>query len=173
MDAHLKTVEEIATVFIALYVASIGTLQWVNAREKIRLDLYNRRFEVYASTMAYMQTVMAWELVTESKRFEQREAFIRAMFESDFLFEDNQRIPALLDEFNSRSFAMVYFHQRYGETKALLLPDFGQNHKEYESNVQWILNARESLKTMLTPYLAFRNRTVGHRLRLWFHRKRT
>ncbi|MGP8259925.1 MAG: hypothetical protein ACLQM6_08245 [Acidobacteriaceae bacterium] len=171
MIAYLNTAEGVATVIIAGYVACIGTVQWFTAREKLRLDLYNRRFEVYASTMDYMQTVMVWKLVSEGKRVEQREAFIRAMFESDFLFEDNPRIQSLLDEFNNRSFAMVYFHQRYGEPKALQLPDFGQNHKEYESNVQWILNARESLKTMLTPYLAFRNRTVGHRLRLWFHRK--
>jgi hypothetical protein len=122
--------------------------------------------------MAYMQAVIVWELTTETKRIEQREAFIRAMFESDFLFEDNPRIPALLDEFNSRSFEMVYFHQRYSQQlKDIQLPDFGQKHEKFEANVQWILKARIELKTTLAPYLAFRNRTVRSGLRRLFGRK--
>ena len=171
MSALLNTAEGIAAVVIAAYVASIGTFQWTNAREKLRLDLYNRRFDVYASTMAYMQALIVWEPVTQSERIQQRKAFIRAMFESDFLFEDNPCIPALLEELNKRSFPMVDFYQRNGEPRAMQLPDFAQKLERNEAHVRWILEARQSLKTMLTPYLGFRHRMIAPRLRRWFGRK--
>jgi hypothetical protein len=54
MHDALKTAEGIAAVAIAIYVASVGTFQWFTARDKVRLDLYNRRFDVYTRAIDFM-----------------------------------------------------------------------------------------------------------------------
>jgi hypothetical protein len=89
MSSALKTIEGIATVIIAVYVASIGTFQWFTAREKLRLDLYNRRFEVYLRALDFMQALMMWSSIPPEERQPKRIAFIRATRESRFLFADD------------------------------------------------------------------------------------
>lgn len=68
MGEHLKIAEGIATVAIAIYVAFVGTFQWITAREKLRLDLYDRRFDVYARTVEFMQSLMFWTDVAIADR---------------------------------------------------------------------------------------------------------
>jgi hypothetical protein len=64
----LRTVESIATVIIAIYVAFIGTFQWITASEKLRLDLYNRRFDVYLNALDFMQALMMWNDIPQEER---------------------------------------------------------------------------------------------------------
>jgi hypothetical protein len=42
------------TAFVAVIVAVIAFLQWVTAREKVRLDLFDKRFAVYDELRAAM-----------------------------------------------------------------------------------------------------------------------
>jgi hypothetical protein len=44
MDETLKVIAALATAIVAVYVAWLGTMQWKTAREKLRLDVYDRRF---------------------------------------------------------------------------------------------------------------------------------
>jgi hypothetical protein len=171
MGEYLKTAEGVAAVVIAIYVASIGTFQWFTAREKLRLDLYNRRFEAYASTITYMQTVLDWKLSTAKARFDGRTAFIRAMLESGFLFADNPAIEVLLEEFNTRSFQMTNFNDTLSDIKSAYLPDFGENEALYQTNVRWVIAARNQLRIMLAPYLAFRHREMRRSIRSIFRRR--
>src|SRR5271167_3415454 len=82
----LRTIEGIATIIIAVYVAFIGTFQWITAREKLRLDLYNRRFDVYLNALDFMQSLMMWNDIPQEERLPKRARFIRATRESRFLF---------------------------------------------------------------------------------------
>ena len=90
MAQTLNTIEGVATVVIAIYVASVGTVQWLTARDKVRLDLYDRRFDVYTRAIDFMQALMEWTNVTPEDRRAKRIAFISAVRQSRFR-------PATLD----------------------------------------------------------------------------
>ena len=165
MDAYLKTAEGLATVAIALYVAFIGHSQWVTAREKLRFNLYNRRFEVYASAINYMQTLTIWNPTPPEVMYERRKDFIRAMFESGFLFADDPRIEILLEDVNKRSFAIGSYHDSTRDPDGMVRPGDQQAIREYEANCKWITEAMSRLKQMLLPYLAYTLRSTRPRNR--------
>jgi hypothetical protein len=62
--------------------------------EKLRLDLYNRRFEIFDSIFDFYDAMISWEGTTEQK--EARKRFFRAYQESEFLFTKESGIPDLL-----------------------------------------------------------------------------
>jgi hypothetical protein len=159
MTDALKIIEGIATVVIALYVASIGTFQWFTARDKIRLDLYDRRFEVYLSALDFMQALMMWTSVPSEERLPKRIAFIRASRESRFLFADDVRIFHLLDEFNTRSFKVTGYIEELSKYMAIMPKETLAAYDEKQSSMEWIMASIAELETLMMPYLAFRHRS--------------
>jgi hypothetical protein len=170
MSDWLKNAEGVATVVIAVYVASVGTLQWFIAREKLRLDLYDRRFNVYVNSVQYMQTVVDWQLLDAETRIADRRAFIHAVRESRFFFADEERIFRLLEEFNIRSFKVTAFIEQNHSAEALYdNPRFQQRYAEHQSQLEWITNAPIRLEEHLLPYIGFRHREF----RTFFRRGRS
>ncbi len=45
----------IATLFLSVAVVVIATLQWRVARNKLRLDLFDRRYKVYEATVRFVR----------------------------------------------------------------------------------------------------------------------
>ncbi len=158
MGEVLKTAEGVATVVIAIYVAAIGTSQWYVSREKLRLDLYERRFDVLARTLDFVQGLAKWHSLSESDQEQKHSAFIRAARESRFLFASEPRICQLLDEINVRSAEQLFVYRSTGKTQPLILDPT----KETADLLR--------LETLLSPFLAFRQRQVIPSLRKLFHR---
>jgi hypothetical protein len=154
----LISAEGIATVVIAIYVAFIGTFQWVTAREKLRLDLYNRRFDVYVSALDFMQALSMWNDIPHEQKHPKRVRFIQATRESRFLFADEPRILALLEEFNTRSFQVTGYEEHLKPYFAAMPKEVMASYNEKQSNIEWITASIEQLEVLLTPYLAFRQR---------------
>jgi hypothetical protein len=44
----------VATLFLGLAVAVIAWLQWRLASDKLRLDLFDRRYKIYDATMRFV-----------------------------------------------------------------------------------------------------------------------
>jgi hypothetical protein len=167
--AHaLGTIEGVATVVIAIYVASVGTFQWTTAREKLRLDLYNRRFEVYLNALAFMQALMMWSSIPIDERQPKRIAFIRAIRESRFLFADDPRVLRLLEEFNTHSFKVTGYIEEMSQYMAIMPKETIAAHQDKESSMGWIMESIGQLETLLMPYLAFRLRS-GRRIHVGSH----
>lgn len=155
MPHALKTIEGIATIVIAIYVASIGTFQWFTARDKLRLDLYNRRFDVYLAALDFMQALMVWSSVPDTERLPKRIAFIRASRESRFLFADDPRIVQLLDEFNTRSFKVTGYVEELSKYVAIMPKETLAAYDEKQSSLEWIMASISKIETLMMPYLAF------------------
>jgi hypothetical protein len=151
----LKATEEIATVVIAVYVSFIGTLQWITARQKLRLDLYNRRFDVYLATLDFMQALTMWSSISTEERRPKRIAFIRAVRESRFLFADNLRILDLLEEVDKRSFKVTGYIEELSQYMRIMPNETLGAYKDKESSLEWIAGSIDQLETLLVPYLAF------------------
>jgi hypothetical protein len=160
MGEHLKIAEGIATVAIAIYVAFVGTFQWITAREKLRLDLYDRRFDVYARTVEFMQSLMFWTDVAIADRIPKRVAFISAVRESRFLFASDPRILLLLEEMNVRSFKVTGFIEVGKELAATFPEGFIDSYGEKQANLEWIMGSVPRLEGLMEPYLAFRHREI-------------
>ena len=157
----LRTVEGIATVIIAVYVAFIGTFQWITAEEKLRLDLYNRRFDVYLNALDFMQALMMWNAIrARGKTPEESNLHTGAMWESRFLFADDARILRLLEEFHVRSFKVTGYDEDLKQYMTVMPKETIAAYHEKQSNLEWIMESIGQLETLLTPYLAFRQRAV-------------
>ncbi|MGC9199093.1 MAG: hypothetical protein ACP5E5_09160 [Acidobacteriaceae bacterium] len=128
-------ITSVATVFIAAFVAIIGFNQWRISRDKLRLDLFNRRFDVYLRVLDYYQEVLKGEGVPSDSI---TTPFIKAVRESRFIFPKASGVHQFLEEFRYRAdkFAKNIIPRRDG--------DFA-----------WINDAMPTLETMMEPYVKF------------------
>jgi hypothetical protein len=89
---------QIAMVVSILSFGAAAAAWWVS-REKLRLDLYNRRFDVYLKTLDFWYALSRWKptdkeilscnLVDSPELSDSQIAFIKASRESQFLFDDS------------------------------------------------------------------------------------
>jgi hypothetical protein len=150
----------IVTLFIAAVVAfaTIGQLM-VNNR-KLRLDLYNRRFDIYSKSVNFYQALLRIPSKdgTQSERdcFNvTKNEFIKARLESQFLFAPKSGVYALLDEMKTRSSRMIAYQY-------ILSPAFKPGTKEWEKNfnqneedLEWASGFIEKLGGAMARYLNF------------------
>jgi hypothetical protein len=77
--------------------------------EKTRLDLYDRRFEIFTSIFDFYDAMISWEGTPEQK--EARKRFFRAYQESGFLFTAESGIEALLKMLNDEGMKVIGFKE--------------------------------------------------------------
>ena len=86
--SHVTAIFALAISVLAFVVSLFAA--FINA-EKLRLDLYNRRFEVYTKTMRLFHALLNLERSYKDGSFsELRDAFIISWRESQFLFDRHQ-----------------------------------------------------------------------------------
>jgi hypothetical protein len=80
--------QPIALLAIAILGAAIAYRQWRTARDKLRLDLFDRRMAVYSAAKTFLNVALI-------RRPETRDllAFSRAKDEAMFLFGRGRTIP--------------------------------------------------------------------------------
>src|SRR5262245_23476651 len=71
----------VATFFLSVAVGLIALQQWIVARYKLRLDLFDRRYRIYEATRTFVSLALN-SAVTDSKVAE----FKLATSDVDFLF---------------------------------------------------------------------------------------
>jgi hypothetical protein len=82
--------------------AEIAQQQADLAREKLRHDLYNRRFEIFTSIFDYYNAMISWKETPTPEQQAARQRFFRAYQESVFLFTKESGIPDLLKMLNDK-----------------------------------------------------------------------
>jgi hypothetical protein len=80
------------TAFIALIVAFITALQWITARQKVVLDLFDKRYAIYEE----LCEVILRSLTQPPASVEDIEKFTRATRRAEFLF--GLKVTKFLDE---------------------------------------------------------------------------
>lgn len=76
---------EYVTAFVALVVAVIAFMQWNTARQKVILDLFEKRFEVYQQIRDVLASVVTQTTVNEFIRLKNRASFLFGNEVGDFL----------------------------------------------------------------------------------------
>lgn len=95
-------------ILISLLVAWIAGQQSRISKEKLRLDLYEKRFAVYENSLAFYQVLIGGKKLISSGSFPVlQNNFIKSYRESQFLFRDDSKIFELLGEIHTQSFQIT------------------------------------------------------------------
>jgi hypothetical protein len=158
---QLDSASKIATVAIAILAAVISASQWFLAREKLRLDLYDRRFDAYSQAIDFLQLLIDWDSLATTDREETFRAFRRATHKSQFLFASDPAIPKLFHEMFSIGLNIKTFHeedipQRNNFGSDWIYTKIQENSGELVS----ILDLTLELERKLAPFLAFGQKRI-------------
>lgn len=88
-------------IIISLVVAGIAFRQWRLSEEKIRSDMYARRFAVYENTL-HLYYALMWN-TSKEQLISAQVKFMTSVRESGFLFKKDDGISATLDAFRLES----------------------------------------------------------------------
>lgn len=151
-EVMLQTTPAIVTALVAVTVAVLTYRQWKTAQEKLRLDLYNRRFDIYTKYLDFCQALLLWDGTPEQVALQK--PFLKAFRESRFLFPKGSGVYGFLDEFQKNAHVIVQFENlkpldRLGQDEAVK-----QGQRKLDS-VNWILSSLEPLEEKMAPYLDF------------------
>jgi len=140
----------VLTVLIGASVALIACYQWKTNREKLRLDLYQRRFEIYLRVLDFH--VALWQQ-DEPKLDVLHVPFMKASWESKFLFPKESGIYDFLDEYNLRTARVRVYRTPLG---AASQGDVSQEERaQLIEDKIWIKDCIGILDEKLGPYLNF------------------
>ena len=147
-NAALALAVPVLTMLIAASVALIAYYQWKTNREKLRLDLYQRRFEIYLRVLDFHFAI--WQQ-DEPKLDLLHVPFMKAFWESKFLFPEKSGIYDLLDEYNLRT-SRVRVYRGQIPPRSDLTPE---ERAQLIKDEIWIKDCIGILEEKLGPYLNF------------------
>lgn len=144
----------ITPLIIAAVVAVVAFLQYRLAREKLRLDLYNRRYEIYRSIFDFYHVLIGWK-GTEADKAQQAK-FFQAYQESKFLFSEKSGISAIYKKLNDGASKVIGFKENsseYAKEPELFMKLFNETNaiqiNEFDEGLR-------ALEAKMKPYLTFR-----------------
>jgi hypothetical protein len=139
------SIQSVLTIVIAASVAYIALRQWLTARDKLRLDLYDRRLLIYREVVEYLSLMMqSHEIKTEDLG-----KFRAATSEADFLFDPE--ISKYIDEVGNK--AMKLWEAKF------VLPEVpeGLNRQKTVSEIvecaTWFSGQHEIAKKKFMKYI--------------------
>jgi len=143
----------IVTNFIGFAALVVALFALIINEEKFRLDLYNRRFDIYFRTVAFYWALMKSEESKAAGTFEKlRSDFIIASREAKFLFAPDSGVYDLLMRLNKASFEITGLRDL---PKDLPPEDKNENFKRFhEAMMLWNSNI-EQLEDLMSPYLNY------------------
>ena len=153
----------ISWLAVGISVASLclAGAAWWTSREKLRLDLYNRRFEIFRAAVDFSNILSVW--TGSDEQLAARLLFRRAVIESQFLFSKKSGIFAILSEMQNKSLSRFAADQLLARVDRDSMPNKClQAADESMEALHWILfSAIPELTEKMKPYLNF------HRLKVW------
>ena len=143
------------TLIIGIIAGYIAWQQWRTNREKLRLDLYQKRFSVYESTLAYYQFVIAQDGFTKEEQDKIDINFIKSFRESQFLFSLEDGIFTLLEEIWKKA-SIVRGYKNLAEAYRSGDPeDLRQKGNEHIAALKFLNESIPKLELKLKKYLDF------------------
>jgi hypothetical protein len=136
------------TVLVAIFVACVSFQQYRINREKFKLDLFEKRFAVFAATRKLLSIVLRDAKAELKNLFEYR----AAVAEATFLFDDE--ITNYLNEIDKQ---FLRLHTTDEELKEIPIGE--ERHRKVDENakiLEWLTDQLPELKKQFSPYLKFR-----------------
>jgi hypothetical protein len=151
--AFLNAIAPICGYFIAAIALWVASRQSKTSREKLRLDLYDKRFAVYERTLAFYQALEGPPESLQSDAFRSvGKEFIKAYRESQFLFEAGSGIFELLGQMKARAARIegckTHAKELDPETALKLFEAATEAQRFWDASI-------EKLEQAIAPYLNF------------------
>jgi len=142
---------KLVTVLIAVFATYVAYRQYALGREKFKLDLFDKRFAVFAATRRFLTHVLQQANVSMEQLFEYR----AGVAEATFLFDDG--IVDYLKSIDERALRLWASMETMkplpvGEARTTAA-------REVSEAVQWLADQLPELKIRFAPYLRFRTWT--------------
>ena len=140
------------TATIAIGTWLITRRQATTSEEKLRLDLYERRFDVYSRSIDFYQSLESWT-GSQSNR-ETHRLFIKAKLESSFLFPVESGIQKRLQEMDGGAFKLIGYKDTLvgssidAHTKSRFHGEAMGGLSNFDKGIQ-------ELQAQMAPYLDF------------------
>lgn len=133
----------IATFFLSAAVGLVAWLQWHVARNKLRLDLFDRRYKVFEGTRKFLQTAS----------FENGELrlFKFATADAEFLFGSD--VVEWLAEIREKAAHLITVRTLLARPKDD--DDLAKLAEAQEADLLWLANRTDTLTKVFAPYLGF------------------
>jgi hypothetical protein len=138
-----------ATFVVGLSISVIAYQQWVLARHKFRLDLFDRRYKVYDATVKFVATIYAHANFTDEDLHE----FNLGTMDAVFLYP--KPIKEYLEKIRARALHMRLFGNQsenmpVGDKRSKIVKE---NHDEFV----WLTDQLLALPDLFSPYLGFQS----------------
>lgn len=147
----------LVTGVVAIFLAYVAYQQWKTNQNKLRLDLYNRRFEVYSNTIIFFQHLSELPQGEQSEEFKKvHRAFIRSCRESQFLFSKESKVFEILEKIHLDSFKVIGLKKSGGDLSKSGSPEvFSKMVVDANTVLAEFHTLISKLETAMFPYLRF------------------
>ena len=137
----------ISNSIVGLAVAIIALQQWQVARNKLRLDLFDRRYKVFEATRLFLSVILSEATFSDAQLLE----FYRGTSDTAFLFD--QQFVDYLKEIAHRALDMrthqtIWRTKQQGDERTRLI------EAEHEQ-LQWLGDQIGAMTKVFVPYLGF------------------
>jgi hypothetical protein len=140
----------IATLFLSVAVIAIAALQWRVADNKLRLDLFDRRYKVYDAARNFVASIIREATVTDSQLAE----FNIGTSDAKFLFEPD--VAEYLAEIRRRAHSLRTTRQLL-EKRPTSDDELARLAQSENASVVWLSDQFSEMTKIFTPYLGFAN----------------
>lgn len=138
----------IATLFLSIAVVVIAWQQWRVADNKLRLDLFDRRYKVYDATRKFLDMTIGEEY-TDSRLVE----FNIGTSDAEFLFE--AEVVKYIHEIRRRA---VHLWTAQKLFERLPVGDERSRHVQAAHDDRlWLIDQTTAMSKTFAPYLGFAN----------------
>jgi hypothetical protein len=152
----------VTPIFIAAFVAFIACWQSRINRNKLRLDLYNRRFDVYSKALEFFIFLLSYNpsnISTEVCKNLHKD-FIKALRESKFLFDDKSNVHNILKQMNDKAFLIIGLKEQGGALAKADPLEFNKMNEQSLEAMHWFNEAIPKLEKAMARYLNFHKLTA-------------
>ncbi|KEZ75926.1 hypothetical protein [Salinisphaera hydrothermalis] len=140
----------------ALLAAWVGYGQIKTNREKLRWDLYQRRFRVFEFAVRDYQTLLESPTLDTQEAKEIQRQFIEVKLESQFLFRSGSRIQQIMDSIDTDAAIVVGIRRMFkAGNRGLPPPLVAEEDEKVIKALGDIGKAIPDLQEALSEYLSF------------------
>lgn len=159
----------IIAIIISVVALLVSALAAFTSTEILRIQLYNRRFDVYVRAVRFHHVLQTPKESYEEGTFSARQTdFIIAVRESRFLFKASSGVFEMLLALNDASFTINGF-RAHGKELVSDPAHFQAFMAEVEKALRLWNDQFDALENSIAPYLNFHYTTV---IELWYERIR-
>ena len=125
------------------------------SKEKLRLDLYNRRFGISEKSLSFYLLLERFDGVDTEKSISEFRGFIQAKQESKFLFDPDSNVYKILNELHEDGHKIRGFRQNGKDLLKADPTEFIKWSNEVQTTQLALPSKIEALEKAMAPYLDF------------------